>query len=63
MNEPVRVGINFPRSGQQLFVNVPHDLAATLTTIRAGLHTQRVESPRIANDRPADVRDYRPRTP
>ncbi len=29
MNEPVRVELVFPRSGQQLFVNVPRHFAAS----------------------------------
>jgi hypothetical protein len=62
MNEPVRVGIVFPRSGQQLFVNVPRHLAATLSTICAGLHTQGVVSLNLGSDRPTDVREHPSRT-
>jgi hypothetical protein len=62
MNEPVRVGIVFPRSGQKLFVDVPGQLATTLSTICAGLHTQGVVSLRLGNDRPADVNEHSSRT-
>ena len=44
MNEPVRVGIVFPRSGQHVFVQVPRTLAISLDSRCAGLHTKGVVS-------------------
>ncbi len=55
MNEPVRVGIVFPRSGQQIFVKVPRDFAAELNTVCAGMHTKGVVSVRLGNDRQTHV--------
>lgn len=62
MNEPVRVGITFPRSGQQLFVNVPRQFAATLNTLCAGLQTKGVVPLHLGNNRPTDVLEHLPRT-
>lgn len=62
MNEPVRVGLVFPRSGQQLFVNVPRQFAATLNTMCAGLHSKGVVCVNLGNIRPTDVYEHPPRT-
>jgi hypothetical protein len=62
MNEPVRVGLVFPRSGQKLYVNVPRQSAATLDTVCAGLQSQGVVSLRLGSDRPTDVTEHLPRT-
>ncbi len=62
MNEPVRVGLVFPRSGQQLYVNVTRQFAATLTTLSAGLHTQGVVCLDLRNNRPNDSNDHQHRT-
>lgn len=42
MNQPVRLGLVFPRSGQQLFVNVPiqlNEIADTSREHHVGLET------------------------
>ena len=62
MNEPVRVGIVFPRSGQRLCVDLPRQFAATLNTLCAGLHTQGVVCLHLGSDRPTDVYEPQPRT-
>ena len=62
MNEPVRVGIVFPRSGQQIFVHVSRDFAAELNTVCAGLHTKGVVRLRLGGDRPTDVIEHSSRT-
>ena len=62
MDEPVRVGIGFPRSGQKIFVQVSCDIAAELNTVCAGLHTIGVVSLRLGDDRPTDVIERSSRT-
>lgn len=62
MNEPVQVGIVFPRSGQQLYVNIPRQYAATLNTLSAGLHTKGVVCMSLGSSRPTDVYEQNPRT-
>ena len=62
MNEPVPVGIVFPRSGQRLYVNLPRQFAATLNSLSAGLHTQGVVCLQRGNDRPTDVYEPQSRT-
>ena len=62
MTEPVRVGIVFPRSGQQRFVQVPRDFAAELNTVCAGLHTKGVVPIHLGGERPHDVIEHTSRT-
>jgi hypothetical protein len=62
MNEPVRVGLVFPRSGQQLFVNVPRHFAATSEPFITELHSEAAVRLLNGNVRPTDVREHRPRT-
>jgi hypothetical protein len=62
MNEPVRVGLVFPRSGQQLFVNVPRHFAAMQPTFVSEHYSQAAVRLLPRNDNPTDVRDRGPRT-
>jgi len=63
MDEPVQVGIVFPRSGQQLNVNIPRQYAAILNTLSAGLHAKGVVCMSLgSNSRPTDVYEQKPRT-
>ena len=62
MNEPVRVGLVFPRIGQQLFVNVPRHFAAKLDTPCAGLQTQGVVYLNLGYYPPTDVYEHQART-
>ena len=55
MNEPVAVGIEFPRSGQHISVKVPQACAESLENLCAGLQSKGVVSLRLGNDRPTDV--------
>lgn len=62
MNEPVRVGLVFPRSGQQLFVNVPRHFAATQDTLRTEFYSQAATHLSLGKEIPTDVREHRTRT-
>ena len=62
MSEPVRVGIVFPRSGQQVFVKIPRQSAATLETLCAGLQSKGVVPLHLGNNRPTDVYELSART-
>jgi hypothetical protein len=62
MNEPVRVGLVFPRSGQQLFVNVPRHFAAAQPSIVTEHPSQAAARLLRGTENPTDVRDLRPRT-
>ncbi|HLJ54119.1 MAG TPA: hypothetical protein VKT77_03715 [Chthonomonadaceae bacterium] len=62
MNEPVRVGIAFPRSGQQISVQITRDFAAELNTVCAGLQSKGVVMLRLGDDRPTPVIEHSSRT-
>jgi len=55
MNESVPVGIVFPRSGQQLSVRIPRQLAASLETLCAGLQSKGVVCLHLGGNRPTDA--------
>ena len=58
MNEPVQVGITFPRSGQRLIVNVPSNSAAELNAACAGLQSKGVVRLRLGDDRPTETIEH-----
>lgn len=62
MNEPVRVGLVFPRSGQQLFVTVPRPFAATTQVLRTEQRLNTAVRILFPTDSATEPRDQNSRT-
>ena len=61
MNEPVRVGLVFPRSGQQITVIVPRHLAASAESVHIVPHLSQ-NGRKHSTDSASDTREHTSRT-